>query len=72
MTIPIDECHEFVTHMTYTEEYHEFVTCFFNKGHPLPGAFSIAIGCSISAQTLNKYSAVVVLVATYFSTKSNA
>ena len=46
-----------------------------NSGHAslikviLYQALFRAIGCSINAQTLNKYSAVVVLVTTYFSTK---
>ena len=44
------------------------MTRFFNKGHPLPSTF-LVISYSISAQTLNKYSTVVVLVAIYFSTK---
>ena len=44
------------------------MTRFFNKGHPLPGAFS-SDRYSISAQALNKYSAVMILAAIYFSTK---
>ena len=50
------------------DECHEFVTRFFNNGHPLPGAFS-SDQLSISAQTLNKYCAVVVHIATCFSKK---
>ena len=39
--LPVDKCHETVTLATLLrDECHEFVTHFFNNGHPLPGAFS--------------------------------
>ena len=52
----------------YSDECHEFVTRFFNNGLSFPGAFS-GDRLSISAQTLNKYCAVVVHIATCFSLK---
>ena len=55
-------------HDLYSDECHEFVTRFFNNGHPLPGTFS-GDRLSISAQTLNKFCAVVVHIATCFSFK---
>ena len=40
------------------DECHEFVTRFFINGHPYHALF-LAIGSSISSQTLNKYCEVV-------------
>ena len=53
------------------DECHEFVTRFFNNGHPLPGAFS-SDRLEYERSNLNKYCAVVVhIIAICFSKKKS-